>query len=416
MKVCFETFGCRLNRAEALEEEAKYLARGWTRTEDHADADLIVVRGCSVTARAQRDSEHLIDHLRRKYPLKRVLVTGCLPSANKNYNVRAWAAKISSPSSLPPHPSSLPTPIPLRTARAYLKVQDGCSGRCTFCIVPQFRGKSTSVPVADVLTRAQEFLAAGFHELVITGCNLTQYNDAGKRLTDLIAALSDLCGETARIRLGSVEPGPEAQRLVQLMATRENICSYLHLPVQSGSDRILSAMRRPYLRRDVEALVREAVRLMPDLGLGCDIMTGFPDEMDMDFLSTKFLLERLPFTKAHVFPYSERPQTFAVSLPNAVPKEIRTLRAREIADQMEDARTRYIKRFKGRVVQVLVEDEKDLSGWTSEYVWCKVGEDKAKVFTRDRGSTERRVRRRDLILVRVREIVGDGHVLAGDLV
>lgn len=410
MKVCFETFGCRLNRAEALEEEAKYLARGWERTESHKDADLIVVRGCSVTARAQRDCERLIEHIRGKYPLKRVLVTGCLPSANKNYTLRDFAARTARRAA--PTNTNAAFSVPMRTARAYLKVQDGCSGRCTFCIVPQFRGKSTSVPFDDVLARARAFLDAGFHELVITGCNLTQYNDAGRLLPELIAALSDLCGETARLRLGSVEPGPVAKNLIQLMAERKNICRFLHIPVQSGSDRILSAMRRPYKRRDVEELVKEAARLMPDLGLGCDIMTGFPDEMDNDFLATKFLLTRLPFTKAHVFPYSERPGTVAATLPNAVPKEIRSLHAREIADQMEDARTRYIKRFKGRTVQVLVEDEKTLAGWTSEYVWCQVGEDKAKVLTRDRGTTERRIRRRDLINVLVRE--AHGHVLTGD--
>lgn len=409
MKVCFETFGCRLSRAEALEDEAKYLARGWTRTESHAEADLIVVRGCSVTARAQRDCERLIEHIRGKYPLKRVLVTGCLPSAKKDYTLRTFAARTVRPGD-PNSPTS--SPVPTRTARAYLKVQDGCSGKCAFCIVPQFRGKATSVPFGEVLSRAQAFLDAGYHELVVTGCNLVQYNDGGKLLPELIAALSDLCGETARIRLGSIEPGPVAKELVQLMAARENLCRFLHIPVQSGSDRILSAMRRPYKKRDVEDLVKEAVRLMPDLGLGCDIMTGFPDEMDNDFLSTKFLLSRLPFTKAHVFPYSERPGTVAATLPNAVPKEIRSLRAREIAAQMEDARTRYIKRFKGKTVQVLVEDEKTLAGWTSEYVWCQVGEDKAKVLTRNRGSTERRIRRKDLISVLVREV--HGHVLSGD--
>ena len=407
MKVCFETFGCRLNRAEALEEEAKYLARGWTRTESHAEADLIVVRGCSVTARAQRDCERLIAHIREKYPLKRLLVTGCLTDAKKNYAVREFAARSGNPGASTAVPA-----VPTRTARAYLKVQDGCSGACAFCIVPQFRGKATSVPQADVLARAQAFLDAGYHELVLTGCNLVQYNDAGVRLPALVAALSDLCGTTARIRLGSVEPGPVARELVGLMAERANVCRFLHIPVQSGSDRILSAMRRPYKKRDVEELVKEAVRRMPDLGLGCDILTGFPDEMDYDFMSTKFLLTRLPFTKAHVFPYSERPGTVAATLPNAVPKEIRSLRAHEIAAQMEDARVRYIKRFKGRTVQVLVEDEKTLAGWTSEYVWCQVGEDKAKVFTRDRGHTERRIRRRDLVTILVREV--NGHVLTGD--
>ena len=410
MKVCFETFGCRLNRAEALEEEAKYLARGWERTESHADAQLIVVRGCSVTARAQRDCERLIAHIRRKYPLKRVIVTGCLPDADKTYTLRATSLR-ALPASRPAGPTDAP-PVPTRTARAYLKVQDGCSGKCAFCIVPQFRGPATSVPRADVLARARAFLDAGYRELVVTGCNLAQYNDAGRRLPELLDDLSGLCGATARLRLGSLEPGPVARTTVALMAERANICRFLHIPVQSGSDRILTAMRRPYLRRDIETLVKEAVRLMPGLGLGCDLMTGFPDEMDYDFMATRFLLTRLPFTKAHVFPFSERPGTLAATLPNPVPKEIRSQHAHELARLAEEQRTRYVKGFTGRTVQVVVEDEKTLAGWTSEYVWCQIGADKAKVLTRDRGGTERRIRRRDLVEVRVRE--ASGHVLTGD--
>ena len=410
MKVCFETFGCRLNRAEALEEEAKYLARGWELTASHKDAQLIVVRGCSVTARAQRDCERLVAHIRGKYPLKRVLVTGCLPGAKKDYAVREFAARAARGAA--PGAAPAATPVPLRTARAYLKVQDGCSGRCAFCIVPQFRGKATSVPREEVLARAQAFLDAGYRELVVTGCNLAQYNDAGCTLDKLLAALSDRCGGTARIRLGSLEPGPVARETVRLMAARANICRFLHVPVQSGSDRILTAMRRPYLRRDVEDLVKEATELMPGLGLGCDVMTGFPDEMENDFMSTRLLLSRLPFTKAHVFPFSERPGTVAATLPNAVPKEIRSLRAHELAELVDEQRTRYVKRFKGRTVRVVVEDEKTLAGWTSEYVWCQVGADKAKVLTRDRGRADRRIRRRDLIDVFVREV--NGHVLTGD--
>ena len=141
MKVCFETFGCRLNRAEALEIEAAFLARGWTRTERHDDADMIIVRGCSVTARAQADCERLIAHIRNKYPFKRVVVTGCI----KNHSNERWLKDLVTGQG----------PAPTRTARAYLKIQDGCSGQCSFCIVPTFRGKAKSVPFDDVVAGAK---------------------------------------------------------------------------------------------------------------------------------------------------------------------------------------------------------------------------------------------------------------------
>ncbi len=407
MKVCFETFGCRLNRAEALQMEAEYLANGWTVTDRHADADLIVVRGCSVTQRAQRDCERLVAHLRRKYPRTRVLAVGCLPEAKNPSKSRNPG--ISKHRDLE-ETKNLPS-VPTRTARAYLKVQDGCNAACTFCIVPTFRGKSVSVPFDDALDKAKRFFDAGYHELVVTGCNLSHYLDGGKRLPELLDALANLSGD-CRVRLGSLEPSPVADAVVDVMAANENVCRFLHIPVQSGSDRILSAMRRPYRHKDVDALVMKAVRLMPGLGLGCDVMTGFPDEREIDFIATKGLIERLPFTKVHVFPYSERPGTVAASLPCPVPPVVRSARAHEIAALADEARARYIRRFKGRVVRMLVEDEATLAGWTSEYVWCRLGEAKARIFTRDRGASERRIRRKDLVDVLVRG--SEGRILTGD--
>ena len=396
MKVCFDTFGCRLNRAEALALEAGFLARGWTTTDSHADANLIVVRGCSVTARAQRDCERLIAHLREKYPMKRLIVTGCLKDRRNERLLRDVKPATST-----------------RTARAYLKVQDGCNGTCAFCIVPQFRGKSAAVDFDEVLGSARRFLDAGYREIVVTGCNLSQYLSQGKRLPDLLAALAELDGGTGfRIRLGSLEPSPVAPETIRAVAAHANICRYLHIPVQSGSDRILGAMRRPYTTREVTALVREAENLMPGLGLGCDILTGFPDESDYDFLATQSLLARLKFNRFHVFPFSERPGTVAAQLPSAVPREIRHARAREIAAQGETARTRFINGFKGKTVAIVVEDEKRLAGWTSEYVWCEVGEKRAQPYVNARSPGARTIRRRDLVEIRVREV--NGHVLVGD--
>ena len=440
MKVCFETFGCRLNRAEALAEEAQYLARGWERTESHADAQLVVVRGCSVTARAQRDCEHLIDHIRRKYPTKRVIVTGCLPSADKGYflkgvgssRVNLGSSRVSlgsarvnvnskstlnDPNSTLKDPKStlsdpnptLKGPIPTRTARAYLKIQDGCASRCAFCIVPQFRGSSRSVAWDEVLDTSKRFIDAGYHEIVVTGCNLAQYNADGRRLPELVDALASLSPD-CRIRLSSVEPGPVALDVVPAMAQHANVCRFLHIPVQTGSARILAAMRRPYSVHQVDELIHAATKAMPNLGLGCDMMTGFPDETDNDQLATLGFLRRHPFTKAHVFPYSERPGTVAAALPGVVPKPVRSARAHEIANLMDEKRTLYAKRFRGHDVEVVVEDEKSIAGWTSEYLWCRVGEEKPGAFAFGRNG--RKLKRKDLVRIRVKE--SDGHMLTGD--
>ena len=363
MKVCFDMFGCRLNRAEALEMEAEFLARGWERTERHFDADLVVVRGCSVTRRAQRDCEKLIEHVKAKYPLKKVVVTGCLPNVDKSFFLKK-------------PPTAGKTPVPTRTARAYLKVQDGCSGKCTFCIVPKFRGKSTSADFDALLGKARRFIDAGYHEIVVTGCNLSLYASQGKRLPDLLAALAEL-SPTCRVRLGSLEPSDVARDVVAVMAERANVCRFLHIPIQSGANRTLVAMRRPYCAKDVDDLLREAQAVLPNVGLGCDLMTGFPDELDLDFFATKSLLSRHPFSRVHVFPYSERPGTVAASLPGAVPKEIRQARAKELTDLADLKRTNGAKRFVGKRVEVLVEDENACAGWTSEYFWCSCPHAKA---------------------------------------
>ena len=373
MKVCFETFGCRLNRAEALEEEAKYIAAGWSVTEKHSEADRFVVRGCSVTSRAQHECEHLVEHLRRHYPNTRVVVQGCM------------SKKTDKRSSSPVHPGHATTPdgeppVPTRTARAYLKVQDGCTGKCTFCIVPQFRGASKSTDFTAVLDRARRFIDAGYHEIVVTGCNLSLYASQGKRLPDLLAALSELGqgstpDETCRIRLGSIEPGACARETVDVMASHDNICRFLHVTVQSGSNNVLRAMMRPYQRADIDRLIQEAVAKMPAVGLGCDIMTGFPGEMAPDFLSTQTLLEQYPFSNCHVFPYSERPGTQAVNYPGSIPKDERSQRAHALAEIMTEKRRMAAKKFIGKEVEVLIEDEANQAGWTSEYFWYKRSSD-----------------------------------------
>ena len=361
MNICFETFGCRLNRAESLDDKAKCLARGHRLVSSHAEADMIVIRGCSVTARAQRDCERLVEHLKAKYPAKRIFLTGCLANAKKfviSDVTRSDEAK--------PHE----TPVPTMTARAYLKVQDGCSCGCTFCIVPKFRGEPASVPFTDVMDKARRFIDAGYREIVVTGCNLMLYSSEGRRLTDLAAALAGLSPD-CRIRLGSVEPGAQAMELAHAMAENANICRFMHLSVQSGSDVILKAMRRPYTARDVDAIAGEATRLMPLVCLGCDLIAGFPDESETDFRLTKGLLMRHHFANVHAFPFSERPGTLAAAMQGKIPQDIRKWRAKELADIGAECRRKFAKRFVGREVDVVIENNNPPSGWTGEYLWLE---------------------------------------------
>ncbi len=360
--MCFDTFGCRLSRAEALDQEAEFLERGWELTEQHSDADLIVVRGCSVTRRAQRDCERLIEHIKAKYPHKRLVVTGCLAQKSKPFTLRPRAADD-------------PPPVPTRTSRAYLKVQDGCSGICAFCIVPRFRGKSVSVDFDEAVAKARRFIEAGYREIVVTGCNLSLYSSGGKRLGSLLAALADLAPPSlgdgsCRIRLGSLEPSPVVDEVLGAMAERSNICRFLHIPIQSGSSRILAAMRRPYTARDIDELISKAKQRVPGIEIGCDLMTGFPGEHDLDFLATRGLLARSRPSRVHVFPFSERPGTMAERMQMQIPPAVRKARAQELSDLADRIRSETARRFIGKTVELVVEDEKTCGGWTSEYFWC----------------------------------------------
>ena len=368
MNVAFKTFGCRLNIAESLEMEAAFEAAGHQVVPiPHPDCaidpafapDWIIVRGCSVTARAQRDCEKEIARLSRQFPSAKIWRTGCLAGAEKI-----------------PVPMAEGT-VPMATSRAYLKVQDGCSGRCAFCIVPQFRGPPVSVPFAHVLERARAFIAAGYRELVVTGCNLSLYRDSGLGLPQLLAALAELSpapgsSPVHRVRIGSIEPGICDEALVDAIAAHPNICPFLHISLQSASPSVLKRMNRPYTIDAVARLCAEARRRIgPHFALGADVIAGFPGEAQSDFAATLSFLREIPFTHIHAFPFSERPGTPAASMPGSIPRAIRRARARELNIAARELNAAFARSFIGSTVEVCVEAG-GLEGRTAEYLVCRL--------------------------------------------
>ena len=346
-----------MNRSEALDQEAEFLAAGHQIVSISGDTlpDLIVVRGCSVTAKAERECRKAIDRLRARFPLARISVAGCLAGVSKEDNTK-----------------SIEGPVPLRTARAYLKIQDGCSGKCAFCIVPSFRGPPRSVPFQAVLARARAFLAAGYRELVVTGCNLALYRDSGIGLADVLTALARLDSPSShRVRIGSLEPGICDGAVLDALAANSNICPFLHLSVQSGSDTVLARMNRPYRLAAVERLCATAIeRLGGRLALGADFIAGFPGETDADFAATEALTERFPFSNLHVFPYSERPGTAAATMDGSVPPGTRRQRAERLMSAGKRMRAKFAASFAGQTVEVCMEKPK--RGWTAEYLACQL--------------------------------------------
>ena len=399
MKVAFVTFGCRLNRAESLDLEARYRAAGHEIIDlgsvpqlSGSIPDLILVRGCSVTAKAQRDCEKAIAHLRARFPTTEIRPLGCLPNAQSTVTVPAISMG-TDPAILRSDPKNMGT-VPMQTSRAYLKIQDGCSGKCSFCIVPHFRGSPVSIPFREIMVRTKAFLEAGYREIVLTGCNLSLYHSENHNLAMLLAALAELGTVPARIRIGSLEPGRVCEAVLDVMEKHPNICKFLHLSLQSGSNRILKRMNRPYEITWAERFCTAArERLGTDLALGADIITGFPGETEEDFEATRAFLERHAFSNLHVFPYSERPGTPAASMDGVVPRTVRLVRARNLTALGRVQRAAFAQKFLGREVEVCVERGGE-HGWTSAYLPCKW-----------KGPAERRS------LVRKRVIAVDGDTL-----
>lgn len=344
-----------MNRAETLDSMARHTAAGWEISDDRPD--LIEVRGCSVTAKAQRDCEKKIARLRKLHPQAQIRIVGCLPNAVRD----------------DPSPGDGHV-IPMSDSRAHLKVQDGCSGKCAFCIVPRFRGAPVSTPFSTIKERALRMLDAGFREIVLTGCNLCLYRSEGRGLPELAAELAELAGaQTHRIRLGSIEPGICDSRLIAAMSAHENICRHIHVSLQSGSDRVLKLMRRPYTVDTVRELRRAAAALSGRrVAMGADVIAGFPGENGKDFVNTcNFVSENdgyAPFINLHVFPYSERPGTVAAGMPDPVPPDLRVTRARTLEKIGADCRNAFARDLVDRTVEVCV--EKDGNGRTSEYLRC----------------------------------------------
>ena len=364
MTLAFVTYGCRLNRAETLDLEARCTAAGCTivplpEAPGAPAPDIIVVRGCSVTAAAQHTCEKDIARLRRRFPAARLITSGCLPGAESLDAVLA----------LPPNGAA----VSRRTSRAYLKIQDGCNGACAFCTVPHFRGPSVSTPFADVLAHARAFVSAGFREIVVTGCNLALYRHDGHHLADVLDALASLTSPDGppRIRLSSLEPSLCDEAILDVFSRHANICRFLHLSLQSAADSVLRAMRRPYTIARVHAFCDAArARLGPHVALGADVIAGFPGETPEDHAATCAFLDAQRFAKLHVFPYSERPGTPAATFSGALAPAVRRARARALETLGRRHRQAFAQQFAGRDVEVCVEN--DGHGWTGEYLRCRL--------------------------------------------
>lgn len=359
-----KSFGCRASQADGAALETALAGQGMAPAGAAAAADLVVLNTCTVTATADDELRQVVRRIHRESPDARILVTGCyaqrapeeiaaLPGvwmvAGNSHKTRIpeLIARAPLSGSAPYHGQIEVGDIfeqrdflaaPVEDAlggrtRPNLKVQDGCSNRCSFCIIPYVRGRSRSAPAEQVVDQVR-VLAAKYQEVVLSGINLGRWGrdlDSRLRLVHLVRRLLEDT-EVARLRLSSVEPMDFSDELLELMAHCGRIARHVHAPLQSGSDRVLRRMHRKYRPRHYAGRIEKARTLMPDCAVGADVMTGFPGETDEEFEDSRTFIESLPFTYLHVFTYSERPGTPAAEAATQVPIELRKRRTRVLRE------------------------------------------------------------------------------------
>ncbi len=373
-RVYLESLGCRLNAAELETLAREFAGAGYQVVGDPADADLILLNSCAVTAQAARKSRHRLRTLHRITPTADLAVTGCwatddVAGAREMDGVRWVLPNLGKADAVTQITGRQSDPAPWAPGRwghtrAFLGVQDGCDHACTYCVTRLLRGPARSRPLPDAVNRVRELVAQGAQEVVLTGVSLGSYGqDLGLEggLAQLVGLLLTDTG-VSRLRLSSVEPWDVDPSLLRYWQS-PRLCRQLHLPLQSGADAVLKRMGRPTTTAAYLDLVVAARAIAPDIALTTDVIAGFPGETDDDFAQTLDFVEKIGFSRLHVFPYSERAGTPAVRLPGKLSSAERAERARHLRELGERLASDYRTRFLGRVLPVLWERRLETGAW-----------------------------------------------------
>ncbi len=375
----------------------RFTIAGYSTVEFGVPCDVAVIHGCSITRAAESESLQSARRVKRDNPDAIVVLAGCTAELSKGvlpYNtadlIVGQSDKLTIPDILhslhphrfpaPPSHSDLASPH-FETKRAFIKIQDGCNFHCSYCIVPAARGQPRSRTLSDIVREAQQAASIGFQEIILTGANIGLYQSNGDTLANLLHAI-DAIPEIGRFRLGSVELTTAEHIVADFMAKSSKLCQFLHLPLQSGDDRILASMGRRYTATTFRNVVSRIVSRLPTIGLGTDVIVGFPGEDIQAFDHTVQLINDFPFSNIHVFPYSRRPGTRADTMPNQIHDAVKRERVQILVDIAKAKRAKFAHSFIGKTASILVEKADTIGsawGWTAEYLDAKVSTLNAKV-------------------------------------
>ncbi len=402
-------FGCRATQADGGEIEREMLARSFQKSDSVVSAEVVVLNTCTVTAAADRDARQTIRRLRRENPDARIVVTGCyaqrasdeirqipgvdfvIGNSHKQYVARILEERLSSPRAAHFQSSSDDGREPInslscaaevyldafsrmeRTAfpahaffgatertRPSLKVQDGCDANCSFCIIPAVRGRSRSLSPEDVLKQVSALAAEGYREVVLSGIHLGSYGrDLAERTSfyELMRRLSAIEG-CPRLRLSSIEPLEVSHEIIDCVADSPHFAKHFHVPLQSGDDRILRLMRRPYTSSQYAAIVEKIRRKIPGAAIGADVIAGFPGETDAEHAATLNFIERSPLTYLHVFSFSARPGTTAATLRGALSPVVIKKRSAALRELGSRKKFKFQRAMMGKILPVITLDRR----------------------------------------------------------
>ena len=392
--VAFHTLGCKLNYSETSAISRLLENEGFQKKKFEEDADIYVINTCSVTDNADKECRHLVRRIQRQSPASLVVITGCyaqlkpqeiasIPGVDL---VLGAAEKFNIVSHLKELSKGDPTKIcscdiedvtefhssysAKGRTRSFLKVQDGCNYTCSFCTIPLARGKSRSDSVAHVVENANALAANGVKEIVLTGVNLGDFGEGTENFYQLIQELDKVEG-IARYRISSIEPNLLSNEIIEFVSNSRSFMPHFHVPLQSGSNKILGLMRRRYRRELYAEKVNLIKTFMPHCSIGVDVIVGFPGETDEHFLETYEFLHSLDVSYLHVFTYSERDNTHALKLKPVVPVHVRNERNKKLRNLSYMKSQYFYSQHSGDIRKVLFESGRDngmMEGYTDNYI------------------------------------------------
>ncbi len=391
LRAAFFTLGCKVNQYETAALEQQFISAGFEIVEWDKPAEVYVVNSCTVTASGDKKSLQMLRRARRQSPDALVALCGCFPQAfpgeaasvseadivlgSKNRSALLPAVQKLLDSrdrqrvvEISPHQRGevfepLATQGFTGKTRAFIKIQDGCNRRCTYCIIPKARGPVRSKPLEEIRQDLEGLSANGYREAVLVGINLPSYGgDLGLRLLDAVQTACSVPG-IHRVRLGSLEPELLSTEDIQTLAGLKELCPQFHLSLQSGCDQTLVDMRRPYDTHTYRRIVRDLEEVFPNCSITTDVMVGFPGETREHFEASMAFVREIGFARVHVFAYSPRPGTLAAKMPDQITQEEKQRRAKEMAQAANGAALAFRQKQVGRRVQVLFETALPDGGW-----------------------------------------------------